>query len=41
VDGGSISIGHSYGMSGNRLAVHALVEGRRRRHGAAALFEVL
>ena len=30
VDGGAISIGHTYGMSGNRLAVHALVEGRRR-----------
>jgi acetyl-CoA C-acetyltransferase len=30
VDGGAISIGHPYGMSGNRMAVHALVEGRRR-----------
>ena len=30
VDGGSISIGHPYGMSGARLAGHALIEGRRR-----------
>ncbi|HCP00234.1 MAG: acetyl-CoA C-acyltransferase [Alphaproteobacteria bacterium] len=30
VDGGSISIGHPYGMSGNRMAGHALIEGRRR-----------
>jgi acetyl-CoA C-acetyltransferase len=31
VDGGSISIGHPYGMSGARLAGHALIEGRRRK----------
>jgi len=30
VMGGSISIGHPYGMSGARLVGHALIEGRRR-----------
>lgn len=30
VNGGSISIGHPYGMSGNRMVMHALIEGRRR-----------
>jgi acetyl-CoA acetyltransferase len=31
VNGGSISIGHPFGMTGARLAGHALIEGRRRR----------
>jgi acetyl-CoA C-acetyltransferase len=30
VDGGGISIGHPYGMSGARLVAHALIEGKRR-----------
>lgn len=30
VNGGSISIGHPYGMTGARLCGHALIEGRRR-----------
>ena len=30
VDGGSISVGHPYGMSGARLVGHALIEGKRR-----------
>ena len=31
VNGGSISIGHPYGMSGARLVGHALMEGKRRK----------
>ncbi|NLO79721.1 MAG: acetyl-CoA C-acyltransferase [Xanthomonadaceae bacterium] len=30
VNGGSISIGHPYGMTGSRLTGHALIEGKRR-----------
>jgi acetyl-CoA C-acetyltransferase len=31
VNGGAISIGHPFGMTGARLVGHALIEGRRRR----------
>ncbi len=30
VNGGSISIGHPYGMTGSRMVGHALIEGKRR-----------
>ena len=30
VNGGAISIGHPYGMSGNRMTGHILIEGKRR-----------
>ncbi|BFM14807.1 acetyl-CoA C-acyltransferase [Maricurvus nonylphenolicus] len=30
VNGGAISIGHPYGMSGTRMVMHALMEGKRR-----------
>jgi acetyl-CoA C-acetyltransferase len=30
VNGGAISIGHPYGMSGARMTGHALIEGKRR-----------
>ena len=31
VDGGAISTGHPYGMSGARMVGHALIEGRKRK----------
>lgn len=39
VNGGGISIGHPYGMTGARLVGHALLEGRRRgvRHVVATM----
>jgi len=30
VNGGAISVGHPYGMSGARMVAHALIEGKRR-----------
>ena len=39
VNGGAISIGHPYGMSGARMAGHILIEGRRRgaRYGIVTM----
>ncbi len=39
VNGGSISIGHPYGMSGARMTSHVLLEGRRRgvRYGVVTM----
>ena len=30
VNGGAISVGHPYGMSGSRMVAHALIEGKKR-----------
>jgi len=30
VNGGGISVGHPYGMTGARVVAHALIEGKRR-----------
>lgn len=30
VNGGAIAVGHPYGVSGSRIAAHALIEGKRR-----------
>src|SRR5690606_8887773 len=39
VNGGAISIGHPYGMTGARLVGHILIEGRRRgaKHVVASM----
>jgi acetyl-CoA C-acetyltransferase len=31
VDGGAISIGHPYGMSGARMTAHLMAEGKKRK----------
>jgi acetyl-CoA C-acetyltransferase len=37
VDGGAISIGHPYGVSGARMVMHALIEGKRRNEKYAVI----
>ncbi len=37
VNGGAISVGHPYGMTGIRIAGHALLEGRHRNARLAVM----
>ena len=37
INGGSISIGHPYGMTGSRMVGHALLEAKRRKEKYAVV----